>query len=391
MSNTLSGYFDYNATTPLFDSVMDKMAATMGHFSNASGKSVPSQKNKQLIQDSRQLVADLVGCGADQLAFVSGGSEANNWAIKGCLLQYAKSPGHIITSTIEHPSVLDTVKYMVDHFGFEVTFLKPNRDGAVSFDDIELSIRADTQLISLMYANNETGVIQPVKAVQKLAHDHGIKFHVDAVQIVGKRIINFNEIGADYISFSAHKFYGPKGIGGLYIKIPTSLPPLIHGGGQEMGMRAGTENLLAIAGMGQAAKECHQHLEQWELAYQGYKKSLIEQLSAQCFEVEFNGVTTPKEAMSNTLNFSIKGIRGEALALMLDRKYNISVSIGSACSNNKTQHLSHVLESMDLSEARIQAAIRMSFGYFTRQEDIDYFVDSISTAAIKLLSISSLD
>jgi len=383
-----SGYYDYNATTPVADSVIEKMSSVARKFSNASGKSALSAINKQLIAESRSNVADLLCCDPENITFVSGGTEANNWAIKGGLLGFVKNPGHIITSAIEHPSVLDTIKYMKDYFGFEVTYLTPDCHGKIKTEDVEKAIRPNTQLISLMYANNETGVIQPVKQVQILARSRNIKFHVDAVQVVGKMVVNLSELDADYVSFSGHKFYGPKGIGGLYVKDKSSLHPLIHGGGQETGMRSGTENLMAIVGIGQAAKTCLPEIERWNEKNNTFKKLLINKMLEQEFEVEFNGTTSFEGAISNTVNFSITGIRGEALAFLLEAKYGICVSIGSACSNNKKKDLSHVLESMGCSEQRIQSAIRVSFGLHTELADIDYFIDAISAAAKKLLSVS---
>jgi len=387
----ISGYFDYNATTPVSGAVAEKMVASLSAFFNASSSSKQAQVNKAMLQKARESVAQLLNCRPEQVAFTSGGSEANNWAIKGGLLPYTRTPGHIITTAIEHPSVLETVSYLERAFGFEITRLKPRGNGAVSLADLEASVQDNTQLISVMYANNETGVIQPVNEIAAFARNHGIQCHVDAVQVVGKHAVDVEALGADYVSCSAHKFYGPKGVGCLYIREPEALEPLIHGGGQEMGMRAGTENLMAIAGMAQAAEDCIKFVDQWNDHYAVCKVHLIEKLRQLPLEILFNGDASTAGAVSNTLNFSIQGVRGEALSALLDRKYGIQVSIGSACSNNdKRKQHSHVLTAMDLDEQRIQGALRVSFGRYTELSDIDNFVLQLECCTEKLLAMSSV-
>ncbi len=387
----LSGYFDYNATTPLSDTVVQAMIASLSQFSNASSSSKLAQGNKALLKEARQSVARLLNCSAAQVAFTSGGSEANNWAIKSCLLPCSQAPGHIITTAIEHPSVLDTVRYLERAFGFTVTRLQPQASGAIALAEVEAALQPDTQLISVMYANNETGVIQPVEGIVALAQARGIKVHVDGVQIVGKRQVDLPALGADFVSCSAHKFYGPKGVGCLYIREPDQLEPLIHGGGQEMGMRAGTENLTAIAGMAQAAQDCTSMVAQWDAHYSDCKAQLMGRLEQLPFSIRFNGETCVTQAVANTLNFSIDGVRAEALAAFLDRKCGIQVSIGSACSNNDAskQH-SHVLSAMGLDEARIQGALRVSFGRYTQLADIETFVQQLEACTSKLLAMSEM-
>lgn len=387
----VSGYFDYNATTPVSESVAERMVASLSQFFNASSSSKQAQVNKTTLQAARASVAKLLNCQPEQVAFTSGGSEANNWAIKGSLLPHIQTSGHIITTAIEHPSVLETVSYLERAFGFNVTRLKPQVNGAVSLADLKASVRDNTLLISVMHANNESGVIQPVEEIADFARDCGIKCHVDAVQVVGKRAVDLDALGADYVSCSAHKFYGPKGIGCLYIREPAKLEPLIHGGGQEMGMRAGTENLTAIAGMAQAAEDCIKFVDQWDNHYRHCKIHLMEKLLQLPFEVQFNGDTAADSAVSNTINFSIQGVRAEALSAFLDRKYGIQVSIGSACSNNdKRKQYSHVLTAMGLDEKRIQGALRVSFGRYTDFSDIDHFVMQLERCVDNLLQISEM-
>lgn len=384
----ISGYFDYNATTPVSDNVAQVMKTTIDLFANPSGINKYSVANKDLLNRSRETVAQLLGTEATKIFFTSGGSEANNWAIKSTLFQHFRTPGHIITTAIEHPSVLITVKYYAEKFGFEVTFVFPQANGAVAIDDIVRAIRPNTQLVSMMYANNETGVLQPVEAVAQILRESNIKFHVDGVQVIGKRKVDVEKLGIDYLSFSGHKFYGPKGIGGLYVRDIEGFSPLIHGGGQEMSLRSGTENLVAIAGLSKAAEEAEANIDQWDAHCWDCKRYLMELLKKSHISSRFNGLTDYENSISNTLNILIPGIRAEALAALMERKCGIIVSIGSACSNNKTKKLSHVLEAMGMSERDIQGSIRVSVGRFTTLDDIQRFVHSLESCADKLLEIS---
>lgn len=384
----IPGYFDYNATTPVSDKAAEAMKSTIELFANPSSINRYSVANKALLSSSREIVARLLGTEATKVFFTSGGSEANNWAIKSTLLQHIKTPGHIITTAIEHPSVLNTVKYCAEQFGFENTFVSPQANGAVAVEDILSAIRQDTQLISMMYANNETGVLQPVEAIAQITRNRNIKFHVDGVQVVGKRRVDVEKVGVDYLSFSGHKFYGPKGIGGLYVRDTENMSPLIHGGGQEMAMRSGTENLVAITGLSKAAEETYANIEEWDVYYWLCKKYLMKLLSESDIGARFNGSTDYDNSISNTLNIVIPGIRAEALAVLMENKYGIIISIGSACSNNKTKNLSHVLEAMGVSEKDIQSSIRVSFGRFTTLEDIGKFVQSLKCCVNILSEIS---
>jgi cysteine desulfurase len=384
----ISGYFDYNATTPVSDDVAQVMKATIDLFANPSGINKYSAANKDILNRSRENVARLLGTEAAKIFFTSGGSEANNWAIKSTLLQHFKTPGHIITTAIEHPSVLNTVKYYAEKFGFEVTFVFPEANGAVAIDDIVSTIRPDTQLVSMMHANNETGVIQPVEAIAQITRQRNIKFHVDGVQVIGKRRVNVEKLGIDYLYFSGHKFHGPKGIGGLYVRDIEGFSPLIHGGGQEMGWRSGTENLVAIVGLSKAAEEADSDLDQWDAHNWECKRYLMKLLNKSRINFRFNGLTEYENSISNTLNILIPGARAEALAALMEVKSGIIVSIGSACSNNKTKKLSHVLEAMGMSEREIQGSIRVSFGRFTTLDDIQKFVQSLESCTSQLLEIS---
>lgn len=384
----ISGYFDYNATTPVSEDVAQVMKAMIDLFANPSGSNKYSAANKDLINRSREAVAKLLGTEATKTFFTSGGSEANNWAIKSTLLEYFRTPGHLITTAIEHPSVLSTVKHYAEKLGFEVTFVSPKVNGAVAVDDIVSAIRPDTQLVSMMYANNETGVLQPVEEIAPILRARNIKFHVDGVQVIGKRRVEVEKLGVDYLSFSGHKFYGPKGIGGLYVRDIEGFSPLIHGGGQEMALRSGTENLVAIAGLGKAAEEAAANLDQWDAHCWECKSYLMKLLKKSHISARFNGWTDYERSIPNTLNILISGIRAEALAALLEAKCGIIVAIGSACSNNKTTKLSHVLEAMGMSEREIQGSIRVSVGRFTTLDDIQRFVQALESCADRLLEIS---
>ncbi|CAM4140832.1 cysteine desulfurase family protein [Pseudoalteromonas ostreae] len=384
----ISGYFDYNATTPISDEVAKSMISAIGQFANPSSSNNYSQLAKTVVSHARENVAKLLNVKAPNIFFTSGGTEANNWAIKGVLSKHSDQPGHIITSAIEHASVHDPIKYCIQQLGYEVTYLKPDSSGAINVADLKGAIRANTQLISVMYANNETGVIQPISAIAKIAHEHSIPMHVDAVQLVGKQHLDVTALNVDYLSLSAHKFYGPKGIGCLYIKDISSIDPLIHGGGQESAMRSGTENVMAIAGLSKAAEEAQQAIEQWNKEYWSYKQHMIALLNAAPIKVKFNGATNYIDALPNTLNITIEGIRAEALAARMEMLHHTIISIGSACSNNKTKKASHVLTAMGLNEVDIQASIRVSFGRFTSLSAIEMFVQALVAETQVLLSIS---
>ena len=384
----VSKYFDYNATTPISDEVAEIMKSNLDLFANPSGINRHSTTNKLLLQNYRESVARLLKTEPVKIFFTSGGSEANNWAIKGSLNQLKNTPGHIITTAIEHSSVLETIKYLSEQFSFEVSVIPPNTNGAVVCEEIIRAIRPDTQLISMMYANNETGVLQPVKSVAKIAQEKNISFHVDGVQIVGKRRINVEEIGVDFLSFSGHKFYAPKGIGGLYIKNPKCIEPLIHGGGQEMTLRSGTESLVAISGLAQAAADADANIDKWDQHCWSCKKFLLGLLNHSHVPFKLNGSMEYEHAISNTINLAIPGIRAEALAVLMEKKYDFIISLGSACSNNKTNRLSHVLQAMHLTEQEIQSSIRISFGRFTTFASIRSFVNALGSCVDQLLKVS---
>jgi len=386
-----SGYFDYNATTPLSDGVQQAVQEAMQIFANPSARYQKSQQAKQLIQSARFGMGNLLGCAADEILFTSGGTESNNLAIRSVLDRFPSNylaQQHVITTAMEHPSVLELLRWYQAEYGLQVSYIKPDYEGRVSVEAINAAITAQTCLISLMAINNETGTIQPFEAVAELARQRGIHCHIDAVQAVGKIPLNCHELGVHTLSFSGHKFHSPKGIGGLFCHSGCTLAPLFHGGGQEGGLRSGTENTLGLSGLATAANECYEHLEQQSRHYEKLRRLALDSLRQHQVAFSCNGATSVIHQAPWTLNISLKGIRAEALAARLDLCHNIAVSLGSACNNNKTQRRSHVLTAMGLCEQQIDSAIRISFGRFTLPEDIDHLAAAIASEVQVLLQMA---
>lgn len=383
-----TGYFDYNATTPPSEAVVAVVADSLSHFWNPSSNHRQATENKQRTAQARAHTAALIGAKPEQVFYTSGGTEANNWAIKSVASQFADTRGHIITSAIEHPSVLETIKYCETHLGFTATYLKPTAQGVIELADVRAAIQPDTRLISIMYANNETGVFQPVAEIAREAQTRNIAFHVDGVQAVGKVPVDVAALGIDFLSFSAHKFYGPKGIGGLYARAGHLAQPLLHGGGQEGAHRSGTENISGIVGLGKAAEEALHHVAQWESHAWGCKQRLLSELAKIPTPVKVNGVSDREGALSNTVNLCIAGVRAEALAVLLEHKHGQIVAIGSACSNNKVKQVSHVLKAMGLCDTGIQSSIRVSFGRYTTPESVTTFVQALAQCVEQLQGMS---
>ncbi len=388
-------YFDYNATSPLNKQVKAAMQSALEEYGNPSSMHETGKRAKRLVKQARQHAASMLGCKPDQLVLTSGGTEANNLAIQGRLQAYWDNPGHIITSAIEHPSVLEVCRRLTRINGFELTILPVGKQGRISLDALEQAIRPDTQLITVMLANNEVGTIQPIRQVAELAQRHGIFFHCDAVQAAGKLTLDVEELGVDALSISAHKFGGPKGVGALFVKDRATIQPVLCGGGQEGGLRSGTENVLAIIGMGEACKVAADYVQEAAQSGRRLQQRLMALLADQVNDVSFNGAVVDDSrhgnadgqaypCLWNTVNMRIAGVDGQELAELLSMDHETAVSVGSACSSGKQQHHSHVLTAMGLPSSEIESSIRISFGRETTDADIEQLVQAITSVVHSL-------
>lgn len=379
-------YLDYNATSPMDPLVFNEMLPYLkDDFGNPSSKHYLGFRAKKAIETARSQVAELIGANPDEIVFTSGGSEANSTIIKGIALQKRLFRGHIITSSIEHPSILRTCEFLQKHHGYDVTYLPVSSSGVIDPDQVKLHIRPDTVLVTVMMVNSEVGSIQPIKDIAKICKDYEVHFHCDAVQAVAKIPIDVKEIGVDSLSISAHKFYGPKGIGCLYIRDGYPLWPLINGGGQENGLRSGTENTAGIVGFGAAAKLAKKRLPIFQEKMFQLRNLFLDQLDQQLNNWTLNSNT--EECIPSTINLCFPGVRGEALQAFLNQ-YHIYVSVASACSSSNAK-LSHVLQAMGKSEDIIRSSIRISLGFYLTEEEMIQAVNRISLSVNKLRSISS--
>ncbi len=384
-------YLDNNATTPVLPEVLEAMRPYFGeHFGNASSIHHHGQETRAAVERARESVAALLGCRASEVVFTSGGTEADNLAIFGL----AREGDHVITSTIEHHAVLNSCKYLAKYPGMagcEVTYIPVDGRGLVDPADVKRAIRPNTKLITIMFANNETGVVQPVAEIGKIAAEADIYFHTDAVQAAGKIPIDVNEIGCDLLTISGHKIHGPQGVGALYVRKGTQLEPMVYGGSHERSRRAGTENVPGIVGLGKAA----------ELAIAGFKQgddlrmddqkmaAARDHLERELLEIEatgLNGEGAPR--VPNTTNIYFDGIEGEALVIALDLK-GLAVSTGAACSSGAIEP-SHVLTAMGLRPDRARASIRFSLGKQNTAEDADFALGLVAEIVARLRELSPL-
>jgi cysteine desulfurase len=374
-------YFDNNATTPVLPEVFEAMRPYFGErFGNASSIHHHGQETRAAVERARESVAALVGCRASEVVFASGGTEADNLALFGL----ARPGDHIITSTIEHHAVMNACKQLETQ-GCEVTWVPVDGRGLVDPGDVQRALRPNTRLISIMTANNETGVLQPVEEIGKIAAEADVYFHTDAVQAAGKVALDVQQIGCDLLSISGHKMHAPQGVGALYVRKGTVLQPMLYGGRHERARRAGTENVPGIVALGKAAEMAQAALERGELAAMAALRDRIEQ--AVLREVEATGVNGQGASrVPNTTNIYFDYIEGEALIIALDLK-GLAVSTGAACSSGAIEP-SHVLTAMGLLPERARASIRFSLGKQNTVEEVEFALGLIPETVARLRELS---
>ncbi|MFH1281687.1 MAG: cysteine desulfurase NifS [Candidatus Omnitrophota bacterium] len=379
-------YLDYAATTPCDPKVIAAMEPYFfDKFGNASSLHAYGQEARKALEDSRQRLADFIGAQPEEIIFTSGGTESDNSALLGVAYALEKKGNHIITSAIEHHAISEPAKFL-EKKGFKVTYLGVDKDGLVSGDDLKKAITDKTILISIMHANNEIGTLQPIAQLGKLAKDKGIYFHTDAVQTVGHIPLNVDQLNVDLLSLSAHKFYGPKGVGALYVRKGTRLETFMRGGDQERGRRASTHNIAGIVGLACAIELCQNQMG-GEIKFQSaLRDRLIKEIPVKIPEVRLNG--HPRQRLPNSVNFSIKYIEGESMLLSLDM-LGIACSTGSACTSSSLEP-SHVLLAIGLDHETAHGSLRITLGRWTKQSDINYLLEKLPAVVQKLRAISPL-
>ena len=379
-------YMDHSATSPVDPEVFEAMKPYfIDSFGNASTLYSLGREGKKAMESAREEVASIIGAETKEIIFTSGGTESDNIAILGTAYKLKNKGNHIITSDIEHPAVDETCKYLEKN-GFNVTYLPVYNDGIVKIKDLEDAITDKTILITIMHANNEIGTIQPISEIGKIARENKIYFHTDAVQTVGKIPVNVKELNVDMLSLSAHKLYGPKGIGALYLRQGVRIEPIMHGGGHEKGIRPGTENVPGIVGLGKACSIAKENLQRDAQKLTSLRDMLIDGVLAENEDSYLNGHRTKR--LPNNANFRFTGIEGESLILHLDAK-GIATSTGSACSSIKLEP-SHVLMAIGLKEVEAHGSLRISLGHENTEEDIKYTITAIKEVVEKLRKMSPL-
>lgn len=379
-------YMDNAATTPVRPEVLDAMIPYFTEkFGNPSSIYSISAENKKAITDARELIAKTINTTQENIYFTAGGSESDNWALKATAEAYETKGKHIITTKIEHHAILHTCDYL-EKKGFEITYLDVDENGVVDLEQLEKSIRPDTILISVMFANNEIGTIQPIAEIGKIAHEHGVLFHTDAVQAYTQVPIDVEAMHIDMMSTSGHKINGPKGIGFLYIRKGVKIRSFVHGGAQERRRRAGTENVTGIIGMAKAAEIATANMKERTAAECAVRDHLIERIEKEIPYAKLNGDRTKR--LPNNVNFSFQFIEGESMLIMLDGK-GICASSGSACTSGSLDP-SHVLLAIGLPHEIAHGSLRLTISDATTMEDADYVVDNLKEIVAKLRNMSPL-
>jgi cysteine desulfurase len=378
-------YFDYNSSTPLDKRALEKMLPFLeDNYANPSAIYSVAQKAKNAIEDARVSLAGLLGAKYNEIIFTSGGTESNNTAIKGTIFCHYGAGGHIITSKIEHESVLNPCRFL-EKQGFRLSYLNVDSTGVIDLKELAKSIQKDTILVSIMYANNEVGTIQPIKEIAKLCKEKGVYFHTDAVQAVGKIPIDAKTLGVDMLSLSAHKLYGPKGAGALYVREGVKIESLLHGGNHEFNVRAGTENTSGIVGLGEAARIAKEEMVAEEKKVRHLRDKLEQGIKEKIPQVKVNG--HPKNRLYNTLNICIDQVQGENLLINLDFE-NICASGGSACASGAFEP-SHVLLAMGIPREIARSSLRFSLGKYNTEEEVEKVLKVLPPMVKKLRRMSS--
>lgn len=382
-------YLDYSATTPVKEDVVKEMIPYYTEkFGNPSSLYAPGLAAKEGLDKARVQVAELINAEPNEIFFTSCGTEADNWVLEGVADALKKKGNHIITTTIEHHAILHTCQYMEKH-GVEVTYLDVDNEGFVNPEDLKAALRDETVLVSIMMVNNEVGTVQPIKELAAIAHEKGVYFHTDAVQAIGNVPVDVKDLDVDFISMSAHKIYGPKGVGALYKRKGITIPNFIHGGAQERKKRAGTENAAGIVGFGKAAELAKAGLDKHIAHSRELRAYLWKIIQKEIPDVHLNGPEDFTKRHPGNLSVSFDYIEGEAILLRLDA-CGISVSTGSACSSSSLG-VSHVLEAIKVPITRSNGTIRFTVGDFTTKEDIEYVGESLKKVVELLRELSPVN
>jgi len=359
-------YLDFNATTPIAKEVAEAMMPyILKNFGNPSSAHPMGRSAKEALEKARDQISRMLGCDSNEIIFTSGGTESNNMVLKSVAWSLRKKGGHIITTQIEHPAIINTTHFLMEG-GFDVTFLPVDSYGSLNPEEVNKALRKDTILITVMHANNETGTIQPLNEIGSIAREHGVLFHTDAAQSVGKIETKVHDLGVDFLTIAGHKIYAPKGVGALYIRNGVKIEPFMHGGGQEMGLRSGTENVILNVGLGKACELIMNNLHADMPRLKRLRDSLYDQIKAEIPEVVLNG--HPEHRLPNTLYLSFPGMIGDEI---LKEIPEICASTGSACHDQSIQ-LSHVLEAMGIKKEVGMGSIRLSLGRPTAEAEVSH-------------------
>lgn len=386
MANEKSVYMDHSATTATDPDVVHAMLPWFSQkYGNPSSLYQLARESKNAIDDARSKVAGAIGAKSEEIFFTSGGTESDNWALMGTAFAFQKKGKHIITSGIEHHAIQHTCDYL-KKLGFSITYLPVDESGRIRPDELKSVITDETILISIMFANNEIGTIQPIKEIGKICRDHGILFHTDAVQAIGNVPIDVTDMNIDMLSLSAHKFYGPKGVGSLYIRKGVRIDNYMHGGGQERKKRAGTENVPGIVGLGVAIEKAVKGLHENSTRICSIRNSLLDRILSEIPNTRLNGHRT--ERLPGNINVSFEFIEGESLLLLLDHS-GISASTGSACSSGSLEP-SHVLLAIGLPAEVAHGSLRLTLGHENTEDDNEYVFKELKKAVERLRAMSPL-